>query len=238
MAASWRRSSRASATPAQIGAILLGLRQKGECVAELVGAARASCAPSARCCRDAPAGRRRHVRHRRRRVAYVQRLDGCGARGRGGRRAGREARQSRGVRQRRERRRAGGARRPDRASRGDAGECLREVGIAFLFAPAFQPGAAARGAAASRARCPDACSTCWARWSTRPGSAGRWSAWATVGSSSRSRGALQALGVDRAWVVHGAGGLDELGLDGPSDVVEVTARERRRFQVDRAARWV
>lgn len=43
---------------------------------------------------------------------------------------------------------------------------------------------------------------------------------------------LQRLGHERAWVVHGPGGLDELGLDGPSSVAELAGGRIRTFQVD------
>jgi anthranilate phosphoribosyltransferase len=45
-------------------------------------------------------------------------------------------------------------------------------------------------------------------------------------------GALGTLGADRVWVVHGADGLDELALHGPSEVAEWTGTEVRRFQID------
>jgi anthranilate phosphoribosyltransferase len=44
-------------------------------------------------------------------------------------------------------------------------------------------------------------------------------------------GALRRLGARRAWVVHGAGGLDEVSTTGESDVVEVTPEGLRRFRV-------
>src|SRR5262249_56908170 len=43
---------------------------------------------------------------------------------------------------------------------------------------------------------------------------------------------LAALGNERAWVVHGAGGLDELGLEGPSTVADVRDGMVRTFTVD------
>lgn len=49
-------------------------------------------------------------------------------------------------------------------------------------------------------------------------------------------GALQALGVQRALVVHGHGGLDELSLAGPSAIAEVMGDGSiRRYQADPAA---
>ena len=46
--------------------------------------------------------------------------------------------------------------------------------------------------------------------------------------------ALAERGVRRAWIVHGHGGLDELGLGGPNDVVEVHAGRTSSFRVDPA----
>ena len=43
---------------------------------------------------------------------------------------------------------------------------------------------------------------------------------------------LAALGAERAWVVHGPDGIDELGLAGCSDVAEVDGGAVRRHRVD------
>jgi anthranilate phosphoribosyltransferase len=42
---------------------------------------------------------------------------------------------------------------------------------------------------------------------------------------------LRALGAEHVWVVHGAGGLDELSTLGPSEVVEMRDGTMRRFAV-------
>lgn len=42
---------------------------------------------------------------------------------------------------------------------------------------------------------------------------------------------LQALGVDHAWIVHGAAGEDEISLAGPSDIIALEAGKLRRFTV-------
>ncbi len=49
--------------------------------------------------------------------------------------------------------------------------------------------------------------------------------------SDRIVDVLERRGAERAWVVHGHGALDELALDGPSEVVELHDGERRRFVV-------
>jgi anthranilate phosphoribosyltransferase len=43
--------------------------------------------------------------------------------------------------------------------------------------------------------------------------------------------ALSRLGTDHAWVVHGGGGLDELGLDAPSTVARVRGTTIERDEV-------
>ena len=47
--------------------------------------------------------------------------------------------------------------------------------------------------------------------------------------------ALATLGAERAWVVHGAGGLDELALEGESVVAEVADGRIRALTVTAAA---
>ena len=42
---------------------------------------------------------------------------------------------------------------------------------------------------------------------------------------------LHALGSEKAWVVHGAGGLDELAIEGPTEVAELADGRVRRFTV-------
>src|SRR5947207_12610676 len=98
--------------------------------------------------------------------------------------------------------------------------CLRTVGFAFLFAPALHP--ALRHAAGPRRELgvrtlfnllgPLANPACVRRQ--------------VIGVFDRRwlepvAQVLVRLGIERAWVVHGAGGLDELALEGESAVVEV-----------------
>jgi anthranilate phosphoribosyltransferase len=112
--------------------------------------------------------------------------------------------------------------------------CVEEVGIGFLFAPAFHP--AMRHAAAPRREL---------------GFRTVFNVLGPLANPARVR--LQALGVGdarlapsmaavlqqmghkHALVMAGAGGLDELGLDGPSRCHEVTPAGVREFEVDPAA---
>jgi anthranilate phosphoribosyltransferase len=45
---------------------------------------------------------------------------------------------------------------------------------------------------------------------------------------------LQALGSERAWVVHGAGGVDEISPAGPTEVVELAGGKVRSFRIQPA----
>ena len=108
--------------------------------------------------------------------------------------------------------------------------CLDQVGLAFLFAPAFHP--AMRHAAGPRREL------------------GVRTVFNVIGPLSNPAGArrqvvgvyeaalvpvvataLRDLGTLRAMVVHGSGGLDELSLAGPSLVAEVADGEVRQYQV-------
>ena len=88
----WTRSWTAGRSRRRSPGFLIGLAMKGERPAEIVGLARTMRGRATPLSQDVRAGVR-HLRHRRRRRAHVQRLDRRGARGRGVRRAGRQARQ-------------------------------------------------------------------------------------------------------------------------------------------------
>jgi anthranilate phosphoribosyltransferase len=100
------------------------------------------------------------------------------------------------------------------------GECLRTVGFAFLFAPALQP--ALRHAAAARRELGVRTMFNLLGPLTNPAGVRR----QVIGVFARRwvepvAEVLLRLGAERAWVVHGAGGLDELALEGESAVAEV-----------------
>jgi len=110
------------------------------------------------------------------------------------------------------------------------GACLRTVGFAFLFAPAFHP--ALRHASGPRREIGvrtvfnllgPLCNPAGVRRQVVGVFARRWlEPVATV---------LLRLGAERAWVVHGAGGLDEIALDGETAVCEVANGALRAFRV-------
>jgi anthranilate phosphoribosyltransferase len=208
-----------AASAAQIAGLLIALRMKGESVAELTGAARAMRAHAIRV-PDVPAGA----------------VDTCGTGGDGAgtlnvsTAAGLVAAAA-GVPV---------AKHGNRAVSGAVGgadvlealgveltlppealaDCLRAVGFAFLYAPVLQP--ALRHAAVPRRELGvrtifnllgPLCNPAGVRRQVIGVFAPRW-----VEPVAQ---VLVRLGAERAWVVHGAGGLDELALEGASIVAEV-----------------
>jgi anthranilate phosphoribosyltransferase len=102
-----------------------------------------------------------------------------------------------------------------------AGSCLRETGFAFLFAPAFHP--ALRHAAAPRRELGVRTFFNLLGPLANPAGVRR----QVLGVAERRwveplARVLQRLGVERAWVVHGTVGLDELALESTSIVADVT----------------
>jgi anthranilate phosphoribosyltransferase len=216
-------------TPAQVGAILLGLRQKGETVEELVGAARVLRAYAV----TLPG-------------APADAMDTCGTGGDGGctfnvSTATAFVLAAAGVPV---------AKHGNRAVSGCVGSadvleelgvvidlppdalaaCLREVGMAFLFAPAFHP--ALRRVGAVRRELGVRTLFNLLGPLLNPALVRR----QVIGVGDAAlleplAGVLAALGSECAWIVHGAGGLDELGLEGPSQVVALDGGRLRRLRV-------
>jgi anthranilate phosphoribosyltransferase len=217
------------ASPAEIAAILLGLRAKGETVAELVGAARTLRAHAVQLPGAPPDA-----------------IDTCGTGGDGARTFNVSTAAALVVA-------AAGvpvAKHGNRAASSSAGSadvleelgvvieldpvvlarCLDEVGIAFLYAPAFHP--ALRRVAAVRREL--GVRTLFNVLGPLVNPAGVRRQVVGVGDPlllEPVARVLEELGGERAWVVHGAGGLDELGLEGASDVMELRVGGSRRFRV-------
>jgi anthranilate phosphoribosyltransferase len=111
--------------------------------------------------------------------------------------------------------------------------CLRTVGFAFLYAPALQP--ALREAAAPRREIGIRTIFNLLGPLANPAGVRR----QVIGVSEARwvepvAGVLLRLGTERAWVVHGQGGLDELGLEGESLVAELVDGAVRRRTVSAA----
>jgi len=230
MAAVMEAVLRGDATPAQVAALLVGLRQKGEHVDELVGAARVLRAHAVRI-PGVPAGA----------------VDTCGTGGDGARTFNVSTAAALVVA-------AAGvpvAKHGNRAVSGSAGSadlleemgvaveqspdllgaCLCEVGIAFLYAPALHP----LLARVSAVRKELGVRTVFNLLGPLVNPAGIRRQVVGVGERRLVEPVarvLAALGSERAWVVHGAGGLDELALEGPSAVAEVADGRVRTFTVD------
>lgn len=214
------------ATPVQIAALLVALRMKGECVAEIAGAARAmrehaTRVPTSRDVVDTcgTGGDLRHTFN----ISTAAALLAAGAGlpiAKHGNRAMSGAVGGADVLE------ALGARIDLDATR--AGACLEAVGIAFLFAQTFHP--AMRHVAPVRRELGVRTIFNLLGPLTNPAGARR----QVLGVFAREwveplAQALGRLGSRRALVVHGEDGLDEVTLAGPTRVTEVSAAGLRNF---------
>lgn len=108
--------------------------------------------------------------------------------------------------------------------------CLRATGIAFLFAPAFHPALRQLGGVRRELGVRTFLNLLGPL--VNPAGVRR----QVVGVADAAlvepiAHVLRALGAERAWVVHGSGGLDEIALAGPTEVAELHGGAVRRFTV-------
>ena len=114
---------------------------------------------------------------------------------------------------------------PEQAQR-----CLEKVGIAFLFAQAFHP--AMRHVAPVRSELGIRTVFNILGPLANPAKATRQVLGvADAELAPKMAGILQQLGVEKALVVHGADGLDEISLSGPTSVYEVDGDEIKQYAV-------
>lgn len=111
----------------------------------------------------------------------------------------------------------------------DVGRSIREVGIGFLFAPLFHP--AMKYAQPARQELKMRTVLNLLGPLTNPAGAQR----QLIGAPSLQAAELMAqalagLAPERAFVVHGSDGLDEVTTTGPTAVFEVTGDQVRRFE--------
>ncbi|HVS81170.1 MAG TPA: anthranilate phosphoribosyltransferase [Pyrinomonadaceae bacterium] len=109
-------------------------------------------------------------------------------------------------------------------------KCLNEIGICFMFAPLYH-GATARVASVRRELGVQTTFNLLGPL-TNPARAPR----QIIGVSSRDSieplaSALALLGTERAWVVHGADGLDEVTIADKTFVAEARNGEVRKFEI-------
>jgi anthranilate phosphoribosyltransferase len=108
--------------------------------------------------------------------------------------------------------------------------CIREAGIGFMFAPAHHP--ATKNVAATRVELATRTIFNLLGPLSNPAGVRR----QIVGVFSRQwteplAQVLKNLGADRAWVVHGSDGLDEITTSGPTSVTALEDGKIRTFEI-------
>jgi len=230
-AAAFEVIMRGDAAPAQVGALLMGLRVKGETPDEVAGAARAMRAAMVRLPSDAP-------------DALV---DTCGTGG--------GAVQTFNISTAAALVAAGGGARvakhgnrsfTSRSGSADVLEALgvpieapvevmeralADAGIVFMFAPLMHPAMKHVGPVRRELAVPTVMNIVGPL--ANPASAGR----QVLGVAEEARlpllaGALQALGTEHALVVHGAPGMDEISPLGPTRAVEIRHGAIQEYSID------
>ena len=111
-----------------------------------------------------------------------------------------------------------------------AGRALREIGICFLFAPAFHHHLRQVQAVRRELRMRTTFNLLGPLCNPASPNAQMVGA-PSLGSAARLAGAFSELGLERGYVVHGEDGLDEVTLSGPTAVFAVRKNEVQRMTV-------
>jgi anthranilate phosphoribosyltransferase len=109
-------------------------------------------------------------------------------------------------------------------------ECLRTAGMAFFFAPLYHP-AMARIAPVRRQLGIRTTFNLAGPLSNPLGARRQVIGVADARLLEVMAGALVELGTEHALVIHGAEGLDEISIAGPTEAIEVRGRDFTRFQL-------
>ena len=208
------------ATPAQIAGFAVALRLKGETVDELVGMVAAMLEASERVDIDTggpvidvvgTGGDRAHTIN----VSTISALVVAGAGGKVCKHGNRAASSACGAADLLEALGVVIDLGPDGVAR-----CVEEVGMGFCFAPRFHPAMRHAGPPRRELGIPTAFNVLGPL--SNPGRVRRYLIGVADGSmAERMLGVLAANGAERALIVHGGDGLDELTTTGPSDVLEL-----------------
>jgi anthranilate phosphoribosyltransferase len=209
-----------AASPAQIAAFVVALRMKGETVPELAGMVDAMLDASTRVHLDGAGpvidvvgtgGDRAHTIN----VSTLSAIVVAGAGGRVCKHGNRAASSACGAADLLEALGVAIELGPDGVA-----ACVREAGIGFCFAPRYHPAMRHAGPSRRDLGIPTAFNILGPL--SNPGRVRRYLIGvADVRMAERMAGVLQAKGAERALIVHGGDGLDELTTTGPSTVVEL-----------------
>jgi len=220
-----------AASPAQIAAFIVALRMKGETVTELTGMVDAMLAASTRVEMDTTGpvidvvgtgGDRAHTIN----VSTISALVVAGAGGRVCKHGNRAASSACGAADLLE---ALGVA-IELGSTGVAA-CVAEAGIGFCFAPRYHPAMRHAGPSRRDLGIPTAFNILGPL--SNPGRVKRYLIGvADLRMAERMAGVLRDKGAERALIVHGGDGLDELTTTGPSTVVELRDGDVHTWDVD------
>jgi anthranilate phosphoribosyltransferase len=209
-----------AASPAQIAAFVVALRMKGETVVELVGMVDAMLEASTRVDIDTSGpvidvvgtgGDRAHTIN----VSTLSALVVAGAGGQVCKHGNRAASSACGAADLLEALGVAIELGPEGVAR-----CVAEAGIGFCFAPRYHPAMRHAGPSRRDLGIPTAFNILGPL--SNPGRVKRYLIGvADLRMAERMAGVLQAKGAERALIVHGGDGLDELTTTGPSTVVEL-----------------